>query len=124
MKTKPRLPPCVPDEVIQDGIEWKPTPATDQKIHRGRQFEYAHGDKRTADSRRFKGAVNMSETKKKSKREQPKHAQPTPGRTQKALKAGPHGKIIQTDGTPQSSPNPGVHMDGGSGTTKIKTKAR
>jgi len=55
------------------------------------------------------------------KREQPKHAQPTPGRTLKAVKSGPHGKIKQTDGSTQASPNPSTHLDGGSGITKTKT---
>jgi len=69
----------------------------------------------------------MTESKKKSpgyshKRNQLRDAKPTPGRTQKALKAGPHGAILQTDGTPQSSPNPSTHLDGGGGITKIKTK--
>jgi hypothetical protein len=70
----------------------------------------------------------MSESKKKSgyshKREQPQHAQPKPGRVQKALKASLNGNVVHADGSLQSESSKHTRYDGGSGKTKIKTKAR
>ena len=36
-----------------------------------------------------------------------------PGRTQKALQAGPHGSVKQSDGSTQASPNPHWRTSGG-----------
>jgi len=44
-------------------------------------------------------------------------ASPKPGRVQKALKAGPHGKQTNADGSKFSSPHPHKPTDGGNGST-------
>jgi hypothetical protein len=44
-------------------------------------------------------------------------AKPKPGAAQRARKAGPHGYVIQADGSTQASPNPHKPTDGGNGST-------
>jgi len=46
-------------------------------------------------------------------------AKPVPGRVQKALKAGPHGKQKNADGSLHSTPNPHGPTNGGKGGLKI-----
>jgi hypothetical protein len=47
-------------------------------------------------------------------------AVPKPGRVKAALKAGPHGKSKNADGTPFSSPNPHPPTSGGNGSKGLK----
>jgi hypothetical protein len=46
-------------------------------------------------------------------------AKPKPGRTQKAVVAGPAGKQLNTDGSKHSSPNKHGKSDGGKGGLKL-----